>query len=381
MNNNSRVMRGVSIVSLLAIAALLACASPAAAEVYNFSFLPEQSSVHLSGGFGGWNETHSIEGYFQMTVDYEALTASFDQVNASLSPGGVFLSEYDLGTLFYMTELFGTVSIPPPCEGAPWLINFQGQSHDFGIPTDYIDCSLGADGSLELSGSFHDGYPDGFQYDLNALTRPRLELSVATDKPSYVPGEDITVSVTVYNTKDHDVTLGFYDSLQASYIMDDVYDWSSEGIFTPSFTEVTIGPESSHTWNLDHSWEEYDLSLGTHSVVGALKPIICCGGYVYNSQPVEFEVDFEVWIQAGDFDGDGDVDGVDFGIWQSEYPITSGPPYASDADGDGDVDGVDFGIWQANYPTNLGGGTVVPEPATLGVLAMGSGLALLKRRK
>ena len=50
-----------------------------------------------------------------------------------------------------------------------------------------------------------------------------------------------------------------------------------------------------------------------------------------------------------------------------------------DADQDGDVDGVDFGIWQANYPTNVGGAATIPEPATLGLLLMG-GLALLRRK-
>ncbi len=83
----------------------------------------------------------------------------------------------------------------------------------------------------------------------------------------------------------------------------------------------------------------------------------------------------------GDFDGDNDVDGTDFGLWQGGYPTASGASLGDgDADGDGDVDGVDFGIWQANYPTNLGGATAIPEPATLGLLLLG-GLALLRRRR
>ncbi len=84
---------------------------------------------------------------------------------------------------------------------------------------------------------------------------------------------------------------------------------------------------------------------------------------------------------SGDFDADGDIDGVDFGLWQSGYPTASGASLADgDADGDGDVDGTDFGIWQANYGTSAGAGAMaIPEPATLGVLIMG-GLALLRRR-
>ena len=52
-----------------------------------------------------------------------------------------------------------------------------------------------------------------------------------------------------------------------------------------------------------------------------------------------------------DFDGDGDVDGVDFLAWQSGYPTSTGATKADgDTDGDGDVDGVDFLTWQTWYP-------------------------------
>ncbi len=88
----------------------------------------------------------------------------------------------------------------------------------------------------------------------------------------------------------------------------------------------------------------------------------------------------------GDFDEDGDVDGVDFGLWQTGYPMASGASLSDgDADGDGDVDGVDFGIWQANYPTNMGVATTaitptIPEPATLFVM-LAAGLGMLRRRR
>ena len=85
----------------------------------------------------------------------------------------------------------------------------------------------------------------------------------------------------------------------------------------------------------------------------------------------------------GDFDGDNDVDGVDFWHWQAGYPTASGASLGNgDADGDGDVDGADFGIWQANYSPNFGGAVItgVPEPATLGLVLLG-GLILLRRRR
>ena len=68
---------------------------------------------------------------------------------------------------------------------------------------------------------------------------------------------------------------------------------------------------------------------------------------------------------GGDFDLDGDVDGDDFLIWQSNF---GGQGPDGDADGDGDVDGDDFLVWQSNFGTVLGqgaGSNAVPEPSTI----------------
>jgi hypothetical protein len=82
----------------------------------------------------------------------------------------------------------------------------------------------------------------------------------------------------------------------------------------------------------------------------------------------------------GDFDLDGDVDGVDFGMWQVGYPMESGATIADgDADGDGDVDGTDFGIWQAQYvpdPATI----PVPEPASM-IIALTAAVTLLRPKR
>lgn len=77
----------------------------------------------------------------------------------------------------------------------------------------------------------------------------------------------------------------------------------------------------------------------------------------------------------GDFDSDGDVDGADFVIWQTNFPATSGHVLATgDADGDGDVDGADFVVWQTNFPYTPGPGTSpVPEPAAWSLLLAACG--------
>jgi hypothetical protein len=81
----------------------------------------------------------------------------------------------------------------------------------------------------------------------------------------------------------------------------------------------------------------------------------------------------------GDFDGDGNVDGDDFGIWQMNFPTASGAmPSQGDADGDGDVDGADFVVWQTNFPFPSGSeASTVPEPRSLVLLLLASTAAVL----
>ncbi len=57
---------------------------------------------------------------------------------------------------------------------------------------------------------------------------------------------------------------------------------------------------------------------------------------------------------CADFNNDRKVDGTDFLIWQTNYPMQSGATLATgDTDGDGDVDGVDFLNWQQRFPSQI----------------------------
>ena len=113
-----------------------------------------------------------------------------------------------------------------------------------------------------------------------------VEVSITTDKPTYLLGEEVTVFVTAYNPNPEPVTLYFAESLKASYLMDGIFDWT-EGKGWPTIpTQVVIDAHDIHTWNLSHGSPEmaiYPLSIGTHTVVGEVV------GYG-QSAPVEFEV-------------------------------------------------------------------------------------------
>lgn len=88
----------------------------------------------------------------------------------------------------------------------------------------------------------------------------------------------------------------------------------------------------------------------------------------------------------GDFDGNGETDGLDFLAWQRGFGITAGANGSDgDADADGDVDHDDLIAWEQNYgsPWGLGVGqsVAIPEPAS--IVTMGIALAtflLLPRR-
>jgi len=113
-----------------------------------------------------------------------------------------------------------------------------------------------------------------------------VDISVATDKSTYQLDETVIVSVTAYNPNSQPVTLQFPSALQATYLMDNTFNWTQGKGFDLTPVERTINQYSSYTWNLNHGIYEttfYPLNIGTHTVVGEVV------GYGVSS-PVQFEV-------------------------------------------------------------------------------------------
>ncbi len=78
------------------------------------------------------------------------------------------------------------------------------------------------------------------------------------------------------------------------------------------------------------------------------------------------------FVESANFDGDNDVDGEDFLIWQR---FAGGPGGLSqgDANNDGNVDEDDLAIWEAQYglPVTLSGVSAIPEPQSICLLLCG----------
>jgi hypothetical protein len=179
------------------------------------------------------------------------------------------------------------------------------------------------------------------------------------------------------------------------------FDYTKYGDWMETLVNINMNNEVGTLWLRDvddttgeatESWERFpwNFPLGTGSTIGI--PFSAPEGLAWgvaiplrNTVSEAFLVDniisgHPLLSGQGDFDGDGDIDGNDFLIWQNNFPTTDGTAisFSGDANGDGNVDGDDFLIWQNNfpYPEAL---SKTPEPASLGLLALG-GLLMLRRR-
>jgi hypothetical protein len=85
---------------------------------------------------------------------------------------------------------------------------------------------------------------------------------------------------------------------------------------------------------------------------------------------------------AGDYNGDGVVDGGDYVVWRQTLDQT-GANLAADGNDNGVVDAGDFDFWRSRYGDALGSGAgsaSVPEPASVVVFLLGLTIVLGHRR-
>jgi hypothetical protein len=208
----------------------------------------------------------------------------------------------------------------------------------------------------------------GFWQSRNATLVNSLDASVRDFYSDYfynnstVNGEGVALTIDgVAPNTDYDLTLWSYD-VEASTIAATPTFWSPFGATTG--TTATIDdirtPLPATLYDPDNSKTIRVRSTGTKLEIFGTST-----GGVQGTRLNGFELNAVVTAHAGDFDGDGDVDGADFVAWQTHFPTATGATLADgDADGDGDVDGADFVVWQTNFPFTPAPGSAVPEPST-----------------
>jgi hypothetical protein len=143
----------------------------AAAATTTYQFQPDPNALRTSGGFTGQGKgSRSIEGRFQLTVDFNAGIASFDQVDATLSDEIWFLDYNEgpiytdsLDVLFHMTELVST-------DVNEKTIHFEIRRNNPTFPgADILVVVTYMNNSVHLTGGFCEAVYDGFCYHLDAV--------------------------------------------------------------------------------------------------------------------------------------------------------------------------------------------------------------------
>jgi hypothetical protein len=161
-----------------------------------------------------------------------------------------------------------------------------------------------------------------------------------------------------------------------------VFELSTGGVLGPKVAEKIRNLDTEPVGNINH-----DGNAGTPEVPFVPFASGYSGtfgvGHVFLSD-IDYSIDnfrSESLVSvAGDFDDDGDVDGVDLTAWKGGF----GSSNAGDADDDGDTDGADFLIWQRNHtgPSAASGvAAVVPEPGVAALVMPLVFSAVCRRRK
>jgi len=148
-------------------------AAKATTVTTTYEFLPDQSTMVWYFGLYGRLIPHSIEGQFQLTIDFDAGSATFDYVDAVLTNGqpppynpNMNLNGERLDDIFYLTELVST-------DVSEATIDFAGQFDLAGLENILVELTFVGD-SVHLVGSreFAQVVPDGNAYWFNAVAIP-----------------------------------------------------------------------------------------------------------------------------------------------------------------------------------------------------------------
>jgi hypothetical protein len=173
-------------------------------------------------------------------------------------------------------------------------------------------------------------------------------------------------------------------------IVNHSYSLTVEQFSLPANADIFAGLYTIGTGRVAHRAHLPETPAARIDHDNSFTPPIAAGQSLTSFSNVFFNgiVAFQIDVQLasvppavpGDFNSDQKVDGEDFGIWQLNFPGSSGKSLATgDADGDGDVDGADFVVWQTHFSTTSSSmASAVPEPISAGLALIGA-VAVLRQ--
>ena len=273
--------------------------------------------------------------------------------------------------------------------------SFSAGTYDFAMTIERRGAELSIDASLRRGTAFEQVWqdavvtdPDLLTYNFNrvgflsgnSLNADRITFSnidVTTGPIPSAPALTLRVTTTgpnagatrIVNTMSESISFNYYEVLSEWGSLN-VAGWSSRDDHEGG-DPVTVGwDEAASPTQFVLSEVNFlstttlapgeSLSLGRAFNVGPWPDLDFGYGVPGSDDLVTGNVEFVPGGPAGDFDGDGDVDDVDFDQWSDDLGVGGG----SDADGNLRTDGADFLAWQQQFGTAsaAAAASVVPEP-------------------
>ncbi len=155
--------------------------------------------------------------------------------------------------------------------------------------------------------------------------------------------------------------------------------FNSDVVLINSVTELSL-PDGDYDFDGDVDGDDF---LVWQNTLGSTTEAEADG----NGNGIVDAADLAIWqagmssFSDGDYDFDSDVDGDDFLVWQKTFGSTIN--LGADGNNNGIVDAADLAIWEAEFGTTpaIAAATGIPEPATLGLVVLGTTLLLGIRRR
>ena len=209
----------------------------------------------------------------------------------------------------------------------------------------------------------------------NIAADAMLSFPNSTPQPDAIINPDNVPDNTTYS--DEILLTGMLQNRETFWSVIDVDDLTGDfGISSGAFAsgaDVYIG-----TAPLDGMPQDIDeaIAMTQGEVIHAIMPSIAPEDAIILRT-------FEA-TQNADFNQDGFVNAADYTVWRDNLGSTSATSLSGDADGDLDVDGNDFLVWQQQFgtvPSSVESASV-PEPGSGTILVLGAaGMIALASRK